>query len=119
MNSAQAGLIGKLFAGVVVWLIAFVTGFLKTAYQAYVLGQMWEWFIVPAGLGLETLAFSVRVGVVLIFNLLLVSIAALISINSSKESTNAIGVVFTVQIIVVIVVTMAWIGAAIWAWLLF
>jgi len=57
--------------------------------------------------------------VVLIFNLLLVSIGALISINSSKESTNAIGVVFTVQIIVVIVVTMAWIGAAIWAWLLF
>lgn len=118
MNNSKAELFGEIIASVIVWAIVIATGFLTTTYQAFVLGQMWDWFIVPAGLGLESLAFSVRVGAALIFNLFMVNVGVLISVNSSKEGGNATGAAFTGQIIVVVVVTMAWISAAVWTWLL-
>jgi hypothetical protein len=106
--------VGSIFAAIILWTIAFVFGFLTTTYQAFVFGQIWEWFIVPAGYGFEPLPFSFRLGAILLLNLLLVNIGVLISMNASGNNESGSAHALVGQLAVVIVTSMAWAGAAIW-----
>lgn len=116
MNAATAAAIASILGNLTLWVILFALGFVLVNYGAFVMREMWDWFVVPSGYQPLTKTFSI--GVMLIANLLKLGTKTDLSDKGPEDASTALrGVGFACGMLVAI--TLAWGGAAIWKfWLL-
>ena len=83
---ARNKMLGKIFGGLVTWLIVIALGFCTTYYGAYVLSYHWQWFFVPEGF--DPLSLRQRLGICIIFGLLMLGTIATLVMNGGKKKDD-------------------------------
>ncbi len=114
-NDANIEVITSIITSVIGWLVIVAIGFVTTYYGAFVLRQMWEWFVVPAGYA--ALSVPLSIGVFLIVGFLK---AKMTDNNAdSDDNTSAVSKGIAKIVAYAVFITLSWGSAAIWHfWLL-
>lgn len=97
--------------GLATILVILVLNFGLTAYSAFVLGKLWSWFFVPEGF--EVLSFSIRVGIMLLVNVLVGALFMAVR-NAIAAELNPFTVIYKKALFY----TLVWVTGFIWQFLL-
>lgn len=86
MKDSTNAAIGKIVGGLITWLLVIALGFCTTYYGAYVLSYHWQWFFVPEGF--DPLSLRQRLGICIIFGLLMLGTIATLVMNTGKKDDD-------------------------------